>query len=130
MNPFLSSELAGEHVRDLREDFARSRRQKPSEQSHRGEGVSIRGFSDRDIEAVRLLAALDGKPLPTGGVLVAERAGELVAALPIEGGDALADPFTPTADVVALLRLRARQLRDAGRVRRWPVAVWHRPQTL
>ena len=61
--------------------------------------------------AHRRLAILDEKPVPAGGVLVAMQAGELVAALPLDGGEALADPFKPTADAVALLRLRARQLR-------------------
>jgi hypothetical protein len=36
----------------------------------------------------------------------------LVAALPLDGGAALADPFKPTSDIVALLELRARQLRE------------------
>jgi hypothetical protein len=129
MNPFLSSEVAGEHIRDLRENAARagsSRREKRSEQDDRRADVSIRGFSERDIEAIRYLAALDGKLLPTGGVLVAEQAGQLVAALPVDGGDALADPFKPTADIVALLRLRARQLREASGGRRSPFAVWSR----
>jgi hypothetical protein len=74
--------------------------------------VRIRHFAERDIDAIRRLAALDSKPVPTGGVLVAEKAGELVAALPLDGRPALADPFRPTADVVALLQQRAGQLRE------------------
>jgi hypothetical protein len=45
-------------------------------------------------------------------VLVAEVGGELVAALPLDGGDAVADPFRPTAALVEMLTLRAQQLRD------------------
>lgn len=37
----------------------------------------------------------------------------LVAAVPVNGGRAIADPFAPTADVVSLLQLRANQLRAA-----------------
>ena len=48
-------------------------------------------------------------------MLVAEQAGELVAALPLDGGNALADPFKPTADIVALLQMRARQLQGSSR---------------
>ena len=33
-------------------------------------------------------------------MLVAEVDGEIVAAVPIDGGRAIADPFRPTADVV------------------------------
>lgn len=115
MNPFLSRELAGEHIRDLHEDATRAGRardDKPAGQSARDAGVTVRGFAERDIDGIRLLAALDGKQVPLGSILVAEQAGELLAALPLDGAPALADPFKPTADVVALLRLRAQQLRE------------------
>jgi hypothetical protein len=117
MNPFLSKELAAEHIRDLR-DAAPERSQK--RESEVSEDVSIRPFADRDIDAIRRLAALDSKPVPVGGVLVAEQAGELVAALPLDGGEALADPFRPTAEVVALLQ-KASEFRTDGAVRfvRW-----------
>jgi hypothetical protein len=112
MNPFLSKELAGEHIRDLRE-AARGARVRADEQPERHDAfddVSVRPFTEQDIDTVRLLAALDSKQMPTGAVLVAERSGEVIAAIALDGGDVLADPFKPTADVVALLRLRARQL--------------------
>jgi hypothetical protein len=119
MNPFLSKELAGEHIRDLRE-AARGVSTEP-EEPNRGEDVVVRLFEERDIDAIRRLAGLDSKPVPIGGVLVAERAGELVAALPLDGGEALADPFKPTAEVVTLLLRRASEFRTHGgaRVRRW-----------
>jgi hypothetical protein len=125
MNPFLSKELAGEHIRDLRE-AARGARVRAEEQAPKRERVdrlSVRPFAERDIDAIRLLAALDSKQMPTGAVLVAEQAGEVVAALPLDGGSVLADPFKPTADVVALLRLRADQLRKESTA---PVALWTR----
>jgi hypothetical protein len=117
VNPFLSRELAGEHIRDLREQAARASRtstREPSEDTDRSTAISVRLFAERDIDAIRRLAALDEKPVPIGGVLVAEQDDELVAALPLDGGPALADPFKPTADIVALLQLRARQLREAS----------------
>jgi hypothetical protein len=121
VNPFLSNELAGEHIRDIHEEARRAARRRSEQRWPRGErpsAVSIRRFSERDIDAIRRLAALDEKPVPVGGVLVAERSGELVAALPLDGGPALADPFEPTADVVALLAARARQLQKATDTRR------------
>jgi hypothetical protein len=120
MNPFLSNKLAGEHIRDLREEAARERKRgkAASEKTDRSAGLTVRRFTERDIDAVRRLAALDGKPIPTGGVLVGELAGELVAALSLDGDQALADPFRPTADIVELLRLRARQLHGSSGTRR------------
>jgi hypothetical protein len=121
VNPFLSRELSREHIRDLREQSARAGRSsktKPPERSDPHAAVSIRFFAERDMDAVRQIAALDEKPVPTGGMLLAEVRGELVAALPIDGGPPLADPFKPTADIVALLRLRAHQLRDADGAQR------------
>jgi hypothetical protein len=47
--------------------------------------------------------------------MIAERDGELLAAL--AGGHVIADPFEPTADLVALLRLHAGG-RGAARDRR------------
>ena len=110
MNPFMSNELAGEHIRDLRDQVARGR----GVRDDRMASVTVRRFAERDIEAIQRLAALDEKPIPSGGVLVAEQAGQLVAALPLDGSQPLADPFKPTADVVELLRVSARQLREAS----------------
>ena len=59
------------------------------------------------------LAALSERRVPTGVVLVAQVEHELVAAVPLEGGHALADITRATADVVQLLELRSRQVRRA-----------------
>lgn len=64
-----------------------------------------------DGERVERLAALDSCNVPTGRVLIGELDGELVAAMPIAGGPAIADPFTATSAYVSLLGLRAAQLR-------------------
>ena len=74
--------------------------------------VNIHLATSDDAAAVARLAALDSKRLPTGPVLLAEVDGQACAALPLESGPALADPFRPTADLVVLLELRAAQLRD------------------
>lgn|SRR5436305_8180433 len=123
MNPFLSKELADQHIRDLRE-AARGGGGRADRRSVEHDGIDqlrVRPFAERDIDAVRVLAALDSKPLPTGAVLVGERSGEVVAALGLDGGHVLADPFKPTADVIALLKLRARQLKvqDSAPMIRW-----------
>jgi hypothetical protein len=47
-------------------------------------------------------------------VLVAEADGTLVAARSLATGATIADPFRPTADVTALLALRAAALTNGG----------------
>ena len=78
--------------------------------------VTVRFATRADGENLRRLAQIDSGPMPTGTTLIGEVDGELVAALPVGGGRALADPFRPTAGVMRLLRLRESQLR--GRQRR------------
>jgi len=70
--------------------------------------ITIRPARDADAAALCRLAALDSAELPAGPLLVAEVQGTLCAALSLSDGSSIADPFTPTADVVALLRERAR----------------------
>jgi hypothetical protein len=69
--------------------------------------VVIRAARGSDGAALVDLARLDSQLPPEGDVLVAEQDGALVAAL--AGNRVIADPFRPTTDVVALLRLRARR---------------------
>jgi hypothetical protein len=86
--------------------------------------VLIRAARGSDGPALARLAALDSRPLPAGDLLVAEADGELVAALAPRTGRHVADPFRPTADVLALLALRAERLaarpRPATRLRLRP----------
>jgi len=76
--------------------------------------IVIRTACRRDSRRLERLAALDSGPTPTGPTLVAEIDGRLVAALPIAGGGAVADPFEPSAALIEMLRLRAAQLRPAA----------------
>jgi len=63
--------------------------------------------SDDDAAAVRRLAQLDSSRPPEGPVLLALVGSDPVAALGVETGRVVADPFRPTADVVAVLRQAA-----------------------
>ena len=72
--------------------------------------VTVRLAGPADRSAVERLAVLDSASVPAGDVLLAEVNDELRAALPVTGGEAIADPFRPTADLVALLRERAHQI--------------------
>jgi hypothetical protein len=73
----------------------------------------IRNASKEDGGRLKRLALLDSADVPQGAVLVAEREGMLVAAVPVRGGRPIADPFVPSKDIVRLLELRANQLRAA-----------------
>jgi hypothetical protein len=83
--------------------------------------VAIRAARGSDGLTLSRLAQLDSKRPLTGEVLVAERDGELSAALSLTTGAHVADPFRPTAELVALLRLHAGALEPAGEgdARRW-----------
>jgi hypothetical protein len=76
--------------------------------------ITLRRGAAEDAFAIRRLATLDSAPAPTGETLVAEHDGALVAAVTIDGRTAIADPFRPTASVVALLRAWSAQLRVAA----------------
>ncbi len=74
--------------------------------------LTIRRAGVADSGALVRLAALDSAKPPAGDSLVAEVGGELWAAIEIESGAAIADPFRPSADLVELLRFRARRMRS------------------
>jgi hypothetical protein len=81
----------------------------------REDALRIRRAVAEDAAALARLAALDSATVPEGEVLIAEADGEPVAAAPLAGGRAIADPFRYTADIVGLLELRAAQIRTAAR---------------
>ena len=85
------------------------------------EPVILRLCTVRDDCTLDRLAELEGKAAPRGRYVVAEIDGTVVAALPLGSGALLADPFRPTAHLVPLLELRAKELIPAPR--RGP-AVW------
>lgn len=74
--------------------------------------LTIRRSTQSDRRSLERLAALDSRTLADGPHLIAEARGELVAAMPLDGGAAIADPFTQTAEAVELLRTRAAETPD------------------
>ena len=72
--------------------------------------LNIRRATSADRRSLERLAALDSRPLGEGAYLVAEMDGELIAAVPVDGGAAIADPFRRTAGVVAMLELHAQDV--------------------
>lgn len=131
MHPFLQAQLAVLHQNDLRADAARSRSKKGAEvardSSQSESEVVIRRTTSVDGPALAALSALDSAPMPLGPALVAEVAGSPLAVLPLDGGRAFGDPFRQTTELVALLELRATQMRreaDAGDAHRRGPLGW------
>jgi hypothetical protein len=81
--------------------------------------ITIRqAYADDELVLTRL-AALDSAPIvPQQPLLLAEVDGELRAALSLDDGTAIADPFFPTADLLDLLRVHARAINSRSRRRR------------
>jgi hypothetical protein len=75
------------------------------------ENVTIRRAVAGDGASLVRLAQLDSKRLPSGSFLMAEVDGQPWAAIELETGEVLADPFHPTADLAEMLWLRAARIR-------------------
>jgi hypothetical protein len=73
--------------------------------------VVIRPAVAADAVMLRRLAALDSARQLVGAAVIAEQRGSVVAAVSLDDGAAIANPFVATAEMVDLLRLRAAQLR-------------------
>jgi hypothetical protein len=84
----------------------------------------LRPATSVDAADLEHLAALDSAEPLEGTVLVAYAAGGLRAALDVDSGRAVADPFYPSAELVDLLRAatpdgrRGRSWRRRARLRR------------
>jgi hypothetical protein len=95
------------------------------------DALTIRMTMPADAPILVRLAQLDSAPPPEPvPMLVAEVAGELRAALPLNGGAAIANPFHRTADLVAMLAAHARRVEAPGTRparRRWRNLLPGRP---
>jgi hypothetical protein len=112
MHPFYSETIVRTRERELARavrDIHR-RQETTAVRQPIKESVLLRLTTIGDADAIERLAALDSAPAPDSRCVVAEIDGTLVAALPLRGGNVIADPFKPTAHLVPLLELRAKQL--------------------
>lgn len=76
----------------------------------RWSALVIRLAVQADETKLRRLAHMDSARPLSGQTLLAEQGGSVVAALSLDDGAAIADPFVASADAVAMLRVRATQL--------------------
>lgn len=121
MQPALNQQLASALTAERLERAARRRRSRV-EWTRIGhdpfDSVTVRRAGPGDGTALLRLAELDGRRLPPGPAIVAEVAGELVAARSLAAAISIADPFRPSAHLVELLELRSAHLRDGPARRR------------
>jgi hypothetical protein len=88
----------------------------------RGMRLTIRWATPDDAYALSRLAQLDSSRPPRGVVLLAEVGDELWAAISLDDGHLVADPFKLTGELAFVLAERARRLKRAerGRMGRLP----------
>jgi hypothetical protein len=77
------------------------------------QNFTMRRTHSGDQAALARLAALDSASPPRGPALIAEADSRILAALPLGSGRPIADPFEPTAELVAMLELRKAQIESA-----------------
>jgi hypothetical protein len=76
--------------------------------------LTIRHATANDFPALERLAALDSHRIPSGELYVGEVDGRLLAAMSIDTGGVIADPFEHTASIVDVLRVQSRAVRPAA----------------
>ena len=121
MNSLLTVFIARAQHQEHLDDAARRARQgaRVGERTDRGlsasrwQGLTLRIATSADAPAIERLAKLDESRPPVAPVLLGVLMQRPVAAVSLADGCVIADPFTPTAELVELLRVRARQLRSA-----------------
>jgi len=105
--------VARDHIADLRRDADRRRLTSESTDLD-APAIELRLLCAHEAHHVGRLAQLDDQPELEGQVLVALSGGQAIAALSLEDRHVVANPFIPTSEAVALLRLRAEQLSSDG----------------
>jgi hypothetical protein len=95
-----------------------------SERAPHGGGarLTIRWATPDDARALARLAQLDSSRPPRGVVLLAEVGDDLWAAISLDDGHLVADPFRPSGELAFTLAQRARAVKRAerGRMGRLP----------
>lgn len=80
--------------------------------------ITIRPADGSDDAALTRLGVLDSAPVPARPMLLAEVDGEVWAAVSVRDLAAVADPFQPSAEVVALVRDHIKRVAAPARERR------------
>lgn len=118
MNTVINQLLAAEHTADLRRTADRQRAATVGSREGHAATIQLRLSAPNEVELARRLAELDDAPELEGPVLLAFSDGQAVAGLSLHDQRVVANPFVPTRDAVALLRLRAEHVSGGGGRRR------------
>jgi len=89
--------------------------------------ITIRAARAEDMDELARVASRDTHELPEGTLLVATVGSDVRAAISLSDGMVIADPFHRTAELVAMLKIRAAGVR---RVRRGEIAPRRRSRHL
>jgi hypothetical protein len=111
IHPDIQRLMAADRIETLRHDAWRPARNVATVREDTTE-IELRLCRVSDNCALADLAALSERVLPKGSFVLAVVDGRLVAALPIDGGPLLTDPFVRTTHLRRLLELRAAQIRE------------------
>ena len=82
-----------------------------------GTEIRIRAARADDLPSIARVAGRDTNPLPAEPLLVAEVGTHVRAAISLADGSVVADPFHRTAELVAMLRIRAGGVAEAAESR-------------
>lgn len=119
LHPEIMRFLADEHVEALRAEARSYRRTVAPRAVVDTRDVELRLCKAADDWELEQLAVLAEQPVPHGRLVLAVVKGRIVAALPLNGGETLRDPFVRTQHLLPLLKLRAAQLRQPEPRRHW-----------
>ena len=88
------------------------------ETTNNSNGITIRRLGPGDEAAIERLVQLDAGTRPEGALMGVEIEGRLLVAASVETGRRVADPFSRTAELSALLDVRITQMNGQGERRR------------
>jgi hypothetical protein len=111
MHPELMRQVAIARMADRRRDAVRYRRaRQASVRPPQAVRMAIELRLSACREELERLAALSERPLHGGDWIVADVDGVAVAAVAVDDGTTVYDPFRPTSQAVSLLQLRRKQV--------------------
>ena len=111
MHPELIRQVAMARMADFQRDAVRERRarQASTRRTHAvSTAIELRLSACR--EELERLALLSERPLHGGEWIVADVDGVAVAAVSVDDGTTVYDPFRPTSQALSLLKLRRKQV--------------------
>jgi hypothetical protein len=115
MHPELMRQVAMARMADINRDAARYRRaREASARPSRTVRTAIELRLSACREELERLAALSERQLHEADWIVADVDGVAVAAVAVDDGTTVYDPFKPTSQAVSLLRLRRKQVLAAA----------------